>query len=102
MGDGQSAVPGLSADDISPTIYEGGFKTWECAVDLANYLLRNDPILDGMGHDLHIIEVKLPMVPVSTRRLAQSNKVQARCRDRTSYNVNFPAMASAVSPSHSM
>ena len=29
---------GLSADDITPKIYEGGFKTWECATDLARYL----------------------------------------------------------------
>ncbi|KAL8961045.1 MAG: hypothetical protein Q9193_002347 [Seirophora villosa] len=30
---------GLSVDDIKPNIYEGGFKTWECSIDLANHLL---------------------------------------------------------------
>ncbi|KAL8952086.1 MAG: hypothetical protein Q9222_001997, partial [Ikaeria aurantiellina] len=32
------ATAGLSTDDIKPNIYEGGFKTWECSVDLASYL----------------------------------------------------------------
>lgn len=34
-----ASIAGLSADDIKPNIYEGGFKTWECSIDLANYLL---------------------------------------------------------------
>ncbi|KAL8654381.1 MAG: hypothetical protein Q9210_001541 [Variospora velana] len=34
---------GISADDIKPNIYEGGFKTWECSIDLANYLLSCAP-----------------------------------------------------------
>ncbi|KAL6720742.1 hypothetical protein ACLMJK_002667 [Lecanora helva] len=34
----QSIVAGLSADDILPSVYEGGFKTWECSLDLAQYL----------------------------------------------------------------
>ena len=55
---GQSPCIGLSTDDITPTIYEGGFKTWECSVDLASFLsgIFND-------HDrpnefgYHIVEV---------------------------------------------
>lgn len=35
---GREPIAGLSDDDIEPYIYEGGFKTWECSVDLANYL----------------------------------------------------------------
>ncbi|KAL8720668.1 MAG: hypothetical protein Q9225_002497 [Loekoesia sp. 1 TL-2023] len=35
----EASTAGLSTDDIKPSIYEGGFKTWECSVDLANYLL---------------------------------------------------------------
>ncbi|KAI4151831.1 MAG: hypothetical protein LQ341_000840 [Variospora aurantia] len=34
---------GISADDIKPNIYEGGFKTWECSIDLANYILSCAP-----------------------------------------------------------
>ena len=32
----------LSTGDLSPNAYEGGFKTWECALDLAAHLLRDD------------------------------------------------------------
>lgn len=35
---GRDPIAGLSDDDIKPYVYEGGFKTWECSVDLANYL----------------------------------------------------------------
>ena len=34
-----ATVVGLSKDDITPHIYEGGFKTWECSIDLADYVL---------------------------------------------------------------
>ncbi|KAL8730627.1 MAG: hypothetical protein Q9166_003940 [cf. Caloplaca sp. 2 TL-2023] len=40
-----SSAAGLSTDDIQPNIYEGGFKTWECSVDLANYLATNSEYL---------------------------------------------------------
>jgi len=35
---GRDPIAGLSDNDIKPYVYEGGFKTWECSVDLANYL----------------------------------------------------------------
>ena len=72
LDDGQFPILGLSANDITPTIYEGGFKTWECAADLARYLLRQDPILNDMTHDLHVIEVKLLVSLVSVESLAPS------------------------------
>lgn len=41
--------------DILPAIYEGGFKLWECALDLTSHLLANPPsattVLElGAGH----------------------------------------------------
>lgn len=50
----------LSAkDDIKPGLYEGGFKTWECAVDLAAYLAgKSEEIISTLGtQGLHVIEV---------------------------------------------
>ena len=49
---------GLSADDILPKTYEGGFKTWECSVELAEYLLRlmEEKKLSLEGKDVSIIE----------------------------------------------
>ena len=55
----EQALAGLSDDDIMPNVYEGGFKTWECSIDLANYLVNsqlvNERKLPRSG--LHIIEV---------------------------------------------
>ena len=56
---GQSSLAaGLSTDDITPNVYEGGFKTWECAMDLACHLsecLSKD--WDLGGREVHIVEV---------------------------------------------
>ena len=50
---------GLSSDDITPRVYEGGFKTWECCADLAKYLeeliLRGRLVLEG--REMQIVEV---------------------------------------------
>ncbi|CAO1606306.1 hypothetical protein XANCAGTX0491_009805 [Xanthoria calcicola] len=43
-----ASTTGLSTDDIKPNIYEGGFKTWECAVDLAKYLATQSEYLTRM------------------------------------------------------
>ncbi|CEO98971.1 protein-histidine N-methyltransferase [Plasmodiophora brassicae] len=38
----------LHASDLLPNVYEGGFKLWECAVDLVQYLQANAVDLSGM------------------------------------------------------
>ena len=49
---------GLSTDDITPKVYEGGFKTWECAVDLATFLASRDEILSRLlEQSCHVIEL---------------------------------------------
>lgn len=65
--DQSSPAVGLSSDDITPNIYEGGFKTWECAMDLASHL--SGSLSEGWelkGREVHIIEVgagtALPML----------------------------------------
>ena len=55
---GQSPTIGLSADDITPHIYEGGFKTWECSLDLASFLLEKFNHHDRPSElGCHIVEV---------------------------------------------
>ena len=55
---GQSPPIGLSTDDITPNIYEGGFKTWECSVDLASFLAGTITDHDRPNEsDYHILEV---------------------------------------------
>ena len=58
----ESLTAGLSVDDIKPRIYEGGFKTWECSVDLARYLLRaaEEGRIDLLSEELRVIEVPHP------------------------------------------
>lgn len=54
-----SCVVGLSTNDITPNVYEGGYKTWECSIDLANYVLA---MLRAENYSLagrhHFVEVE--------------------------------------------
>lgn len=55
-----SPVIGLSTDDITPTIYEGGYKTWECSEDLAAYTFSMlDASHSNMDTEHHFIEVSV-------------------------------------------
>lgn len=46
-------IAGLEKGDITPNFYEGGFKTWECSIDLAGLVAG-----ERLGfEDRHIIEV---------------------------------------------
>ena len=53
----EEVAAGLAADDIKPGVYEGGFKTWECAVDLAGYLLAKVDEGELRGKELCVFEV---------------------------------------------
>ena len=69
MSDNSRLAVGLSNYDIEPNVYEGGFKTWECAVDLAGFLsggLSNEWELGG--REVHVVEVlyALPKSPCPT------------------------------------
>ncbi|KAH9863620.1 hypothetical protein J1614_009552 [Plenodomus biglobosus] len=59
--DNTSPTPlsGLSTSDLAPNIYEGGFKTWECSLDLARHLLHRGPrkSLDDMARVNHVVEM---------------------------------------------
>jgi protein-histidine N-methyltransferase len=49
----------LSSTDLSPNIYEGGYKTWECSIDLVSFLLDRGPRkdLDDIVRVNHVIEM---------------------------------------------
>lgn len=56
-----NAIAGLSTgDDLTPGVYEGGFKTWECAIDLAHYLVGHWSAIAGTvgTRGLQVIEVR--------------------------------------------
>lgn len=50
---------GLDTGDLNSGIYEGGFKTWECALDLAKFVAKQDHLANASieGKDLHVIEL---------------------------------------------
>lgn len=53
-----SLLEGLARGDLSTGVYEGGFKTWECAVDLAGFVCSRVGG-DGMGEraQWHVVEL---------------------------------------------
>jgi protein-histidine N-methyltransferase len=53
----------LHKSDIRTGVYEGGFKTWECSVDLASILLDRGPRkdIDELVRCDQIVEVSLPL-----------------------------------------
>ena len=54
----EEPVAGLSSDDITPNVYEGGFKTWECSLDLAGYLLSQLEVNScRIAQEINLIEV---------------------------------------------
>lgn len=40
--DNDELLSGLEKGDITPAVYEGGFKTWECALDLAKLVVGEE------------------------------------------------------------
>lgn len=50
-GDNNQEPAGLDSSDIRTNVYEGGFKSWECSIDLARLLLDRGPRKDI--DDLH-------------------------------------------------
>lgn len=46
----KASLPGFHADsttDVIPRVYEGGLKTWECSIDLAQFLISNTTLFDA-------------------------------------------------------
>ena len=46
----------LNGSDITPHVYEGGFKTWECSIDLAEYVSTAFSDIEN-NNIRHIVEV---------------------------------------------
>ncbi|KNG87888.1 hypothetical protein ANOM_003859 [Aspergillus nomiae NRRL 13137] len=53
----EELISGLEKGDITPNIYEGGFKTWECSVDLAKLVANENILSNADAGDRHIIEL---------------------------------------------
>jgi len=57
--DAETLIQSLDKSDLQAKVYEGGFKTWECSMDLARLLLDRGPRkdLDDLCRVDHVIEV---------------------------------------------
>lgn len=56
--DHDELISGLEQGDLKPNFYEGGFKTWECALDLARLVLATGSQDDSEDDDrFHVIEL---------------------------------------------
>lgn len=57
-------ISGLEKGDLKPTVYEGGLKTWECAIDLAKLVAAEEipsllsDLAEGERGDVHVVEVR--------------------------------------------
>lgn len=59
--DNEELISGLEEGDLKPNFYEGGFKTWECALDLAKLVSSEDSNIQPSNsqRDAHFIEVRI-------------------------------------------
>lgn len=59
--DNAELIAGLEQGDLKPNFYEGGFKTWECSLDLADVLLSSFPGIGAVGEEeeegVHVVEL---------------------------------------------
>lgn len=88
--DNAELIAGLEEGDLKPNFYEGGFKTWECSLDLAKLVASQDAIVDSLGDsqaDVHIIEVGV-VCETSKDELLTMEWVTAWCWH--CYTVNSP------------
>lgn len=82
-------VENLDKSDLRSGIYEGGFKTWECSIDLASFLLDRGPRkdIDELVKCDQILEVFITIPLISnnvSHRNAANSHISARSRQRSS------------------
>ncbi|KAJ5552969.1 hypothetical protein N7494_002347 [Penicillium frequentans] len=56
----EELIAGLEKGDLKPNFYEGGFKTWECSLDLAKLIANETSIIESLDDsqtNVHIIEL---------------------------------------------
>lgn len=78
---GDDFLEGLQQGDLTSGIYEGGFKTWECALDLATAIFSEGESPSGSeGKSLHVIELgagsAIPSLALLSQYLRNDNKMK--------------------------
>ncbi|PYH77811.1 hypothetical protein BO82DRAFT_357932 [Aspergillus uvarum CBS 121591] len=79
--DNYELITGLEKGDINPNFYEGGFKTWECALDLAKLLLDANAMTET-ADKRHFIELgagtAVPSLALFAQLLSMEPNAQRR------------------------
>ncbi|KAL4927896.1 protein-histidine N-methyltransferase [Aspergillus undulatus] len=81
-------IAGLEKGDITPKFYEGGFKTWECSIDLAGLAAAGE----GVGVEVeggHVVELgagtAVPSLALFVQLLSQSDTETSAEKKRTHF-----------------
>ncbi|KAJ5675827.1 hypothetical protein N7462_008724 [Penicillium macrosclerotiorum] len=81
--DNAELIAGLEEGDLKPNFYEGGFKTWECSLDLAKVVTGDSAIMGSLGdsqEDFHVIELgagtAVPSVTLFAHILSQTTSAE--------------------------
>ncbi|KAJ5732042.1 hypothetical protein N7493_003523 [Penicillium malachiteum] len=56
----EELIAGIEEGDLKPNFYEGGFKTWECSLDLAKLVAAENIVTESLGDsqtNIHTIEL---------------------------------------------
>ncbi|KAJ5286852.1 hypothetical protein N7478_002538 [Penicillium angulare] len=79
----EELIAGIEEGDLKPNFYEGGFKTWECSLDLAKLVASENTITESMGvsqTNNHIIELgagtAVPSLTLFAHILRQTESVE--------------------------
>ncbi|KAL4902526.1 hypothetical protein BDW74DRAFT_180630 [Aspergillus multicolor] len=80
-------IAGLEKGDITPNFYEGGFKTWECSIDLGGLVVGEGV---GLGNqDGHVIELgsgtAVPSLALFAQLLAETETIQTAAEKRRTH-----------------
>jgi protein-histidine N-methyltransferase len=63
LEDDHDLLSGLGKDDIKTNVYEGGFKTWECSMDLAKLIADDPGINNGQPTEESTASKYIPSAP---------------------------------------
>ncbi|KAJ5975253.1 hypothetical protein N7481_008960 [Penicillium waksmanii] len=80
--DNEELISGLEEGDLKPNFYEGGFKTWECALDLAKLVTSENPTTQSPESQTttHTIELgagtAVPSLALFAHALSQTEAVE--------------------------
>ncbi|EPS25998.1 hypothetical protein POX_c04373 [Penicillium oxalicum] len=101
--DNAELIAGLEEGDLKPQFYEGGFKTWECALDLAKLVSEDNEMIESLNDSqttVHLIELgagtAVPSLTLFAHILAQTSPTENIATVRPKAHFTFADYNDAV------